>query len=180
MPALDRIDRQIMQILNQDARTASSEIARQVGIPERTVHNRIHRLQDGGYMQAVAVVNPKAFGYTLAVDIFCEIELGQMAQATETLAAMPEISYIAISTGDQDLSIQALFKDIEEMQEFITGKLHQVPGMRRTRTVLIPRIVKDTYHWLPPEEYFASSGKRSESEKDGNPDQNSKTGQVEP
>lgn len=170
MPALDRIDRQIMQILNQDARTPSSEIARQVGIPERTVHNRIHRLQDGGYIHAVAVVNPKAFGYTLAVDIFCEIELGQMAQATEMLAAMPEISYIAISTGDQDLSIQALFKDIEEMQDFITGKLHQVPGMRRTRTVLIPRIVKDTYHWLPPEEYFTSSGKRSESEKDANPD----------
>jgi Lrp/AsnC family transcriptional regulator for asnA, asnC and gidA len=154
------IDRQIMQILNQDARTPSSEIARQVGVPERTVHNRIHRLQEGGYMHAIAVVNPKAFGYTLAVDIFCEIELGHMAQAAEALIDMPEISYIAISTGDQDLSIQALFKDIEEMQDFITHKLHQVPGMRRTRTVLIPRIIKDTYHWLPPVEIFSANGKR--------------------
>ena len=159
MPALDMIDRQILQILNQDARTPSSEIARRVAIPERTVHNRIHRLQEGGYVQAIAVVNPRAFGYTLAVDIFCEIELGQMFQAAEMLAAMPEISYIAISTGDQDLSIQALFKDIDEMQDFITHKLHQVPGMRRTRTVLIPRIVKDTYHWLPPEECFLSPDK---------------------
>jgi Lrp/AsnC family transcriptional regulator for asnA, asnC and gidA len=151
------IDRQIIQILNQNARTPSAEISRTVGIPERTVHNRIHRLVDGGFIQAIAVVNPKAFGYTLAVDIFCEIEMGQIAQATEALKAMPEISYIAISTGDQDLSIQALFKDIEDMQDFITYKLHQVPGMHRSRTVLIPRIAKDTYQWLPPEEYFNSN-----------------------
>ncbi len=153
MPAPDMIDRKIIEILNQDARTASSEIARRVDIPERTVHNRIRRLQEGGYIHPIAVVNPKAFGYTLAVDIFCEVEVGQMVQATEALVAMPEISYIAISTGDQDLSIQGLFKDIEEMQEFITTKLHQVPGMRRTRTVLIPRILKDTYQWMPPDDY---------------------------
>jgi Lrp/AsnC family transcriptional regulator, regulator for asnA, asnC and gidA len=165
LPALDQIDRQIMQILNRNARTPSIEIARQVGVPERTVHNRIHRLQEGGFIQVVAVVNPKAFGYSLAVDIFCEIEVGQMGKAAEALIDMPEISYLAISTGDQDLSIQALFKDIEEMQDFITHKLHQVPGMRRTRTVLIPRIMKDTYHWLPPAEYF-SEGKRNPDGKD--------------
>ena len=154
MPALDLIDRQIIQILNQDARAASAEIARQVGIPERTVHNRLHRLLEGGFIKAVAVVNPRAFGYALAVDIFCTVDLGRMEEATEALRAMPEISYIAISTGDQDLSIQALFKSIEEMQDFITQKMHQVPGMQRTRTVLIPRIVKDTHQWLPPEESF--------------------------
>ena len=65
-----------MQILNQDARTSSAEIARQVGIPERTVYHRIRRLVEGNYIKTVAVVNPKAFGYTLAVDIFCEIESG--------------------------------------------------------------------------------------------------------
>jgi Lrp/AsnC family transcriptional regulator, regulator for asnA, asnC and gidA len=166
LPVLDRVDHQIIQILNQDARTSSANIARLVNIPERTVHHRIRRLLEGGYIRAVAVVNPKAFGYSIAVDIFCEIELDQMQQATAALMDMPEISYMAISTGDQDLSIQALFKDIDEMQDFITRKLHQVPGMRRTRTVLIPRIVKDTYHWLPPEEHFSSTSKRPENSQD--------------
>jgi Lrp/AsnC family transcriptional regulator, regulator for asnA, asnC and gidA len=158
LSALDLLDRQIMQILNQDARTSSAEIARQVGIPERTVYHRIKRLVDGGYMKSVAIINSKAFGFTLAVDIFCEIEVGQVDQATDALKAMPEISYIALSTGDQDLSIQALFKDIEEMEAFITRKLPQVPGIRRSRTVLLPRILKDTHQWLPPVESF-SSGK---------------------
>lgn len=169
MQTLDMTDRQIMQILNQDARTTSAEIARQVGIPERTVYHRIKRLVDGGYMRSVAVINPKAFGFTLAVDIFCEVEIGQMDQAIEALKAMPEISYLALSTGDQDLSIQALFKDIEEMEEFITRKLPQVPGMRRSRTVLLPRILKDTYHWLPPMESF-NNAKNGDS-KTGSGDQ---------
>ena len=172
MQALDKIDLSIMQILNKDARTSSSEIARQVRIPERTVYHRIRRLVEGNYIKTVAVINPKAFGYTLAVDIFCEIELGLINQAAEALLSMPEVSYIAISTGDQDISIQALFKGIEEMQAFITHKLHQVPGMRRTRTVLIPRILKDTYQWLPPEENFDHELKRAVnvigSSKDGN------------
>jgi len=153
-----------MQILNKDARTSSSEIARQVRIPERTVYHRIRRLLEGNYIKTVAVINPKAFGYTLAVDIFCEIELGLINQAAEALLSMADVSYIAISTGDQDISIQALFKGIEEMQAFITHKLHQVPGMRRTRTVLIPRILKDTYQWLPPEENFDHELKRAVNE----------------
>jgi Lrp/AsnC family transcriptional regulator for asnA, asnC and gidA len=147
---LDCIDRRIIEVLNQDARQSSASIARQVGIPERTVHNRIKRLVEANIMKTVAVVNPRAFGYQMAVDIFCELDVGFYPQAMEELLKMPEISYIAISTGDQDVSLQAIFRNSDEMQDFITHKLHQVPGMRRTRTVLIPRILKDTYEWLPP------------------------------
>jgi len=156
LPRLDRIDQLILQALSVDARLSSSQISRKIGVAERTVHNRIRRLIEQDVFRPVAVINPAAFGYTLAVDIFCELEVGYQSQALAAIEAMPEITYIAISTGDQDLSLQALFKDSSEMQEFITHKLHQVPGMRRTRTVLIPSIIKDTYQWLPPAEAFSS------------------------
>jgi Lrp/AsnC family transcriptional regulator for asnA, asnC and gidA len=147
---LDRLDKAIIAFLNQDARTPSSHIARELGMAERTIHNRIKRLIQTGIIQPVAVVNPSAFGYNLAVDIFCEVEVGYQDQAVNAILEMPEVSYLALSTGDQDINLQALFKDGDEIQAFITNKLHQVPGMRRTRAVLIPRILKDTYQWLPP------------------------------
>jgi DNA-binding Lrp family transcriptional regulator len=117
-------------------------------------------------IQPVAVVNPAAFGYTLAVDIFCELEMGYQQSVVEAILSFPQVSYLAISTGDQDISLQAIFKDSEEMHEFITRQLHHVPGIRRTRTVLIPRILKDTYQWLPPDDVMekTSSGR----ELDGN------------
>lgn len=151
MSKIDPLNKAIITLLNRDARMPSSQIARQLGVSERTVHHRVKRLIESGIIQPVGAVNPAAFGYTLAVDIFCELELGMQTQVVEAILAMPQVSYLAISTGDQDISVQALFKNSDEMHEFITRHLHQVPGIRRTRTVLIPRILKDTYQWLPPE-----------------------------
>jgi Lrp/AsnC family transcriptional regulator, regulator for asnA, asnC and gidA len=147
---LDRLDKAIITFLNRDARTPSAHIARELGVADRTVHHRIQRLIELNIIQPVAVVNPAKFGFNLAVDIFCELEVGYQEQAVKAILDMPEVSYLALSTGDPDISLQALFKNGDEMQEFITNKLHQIPGMRRTRAVLIPRILKNTYEWLPP------------------------------
>jgi DNA-binding Lrp family transcriptional regulator len=118
-------------------------------------------------LRIIGVVNPLSFGYTLAVDIFCELDVGFHHQALEEILKMPEICYVAISTGDQDISLQAIFKSSEEMQTFITRKLHQVPGMRRTKTVLIPRIIKDTYEWIPPGDTFNGSQRSGKPSGDG-------------
>jgi Lrp/AsnC family transcriptional regulator, regulator for asnA, asnC and gidA len=151
---LTRLDQAIIQRLNQNARLTSSEIARALQVAERTVRHRMNRLITAGVINPVAVVNPAAFGYTLVVDIFCEVDVAAQIEITEAIAALPEVSYLAYFTGDQDISFQALFKNSEEMHYFITNRLHQIPGIRRTRTVLVPRIVKDTYQWLPPDEEF--------------------------
>jgi DNA-binding Lrp family transcriptional regulator len=149
---IDPLDKTIITLLNKNARMPSAHIARELGVSERTVNNRIQRLIATRVIQPIAVVNPTAFGFTLTVDIFCELEVGLENLAIEAILSMPEVSYIAVSTGDQDISLQAFFRDSEAMHEFITHKLHQVPGMRRTRTILLPRIIKDTYQWLPPDE----------------------------
>jgi Lrp/AsnC family transcriptional regulator for asnA, asnC and gidA len=160
---IDRLDQAIISFLNRDARMPSARIARSLGVSERTIHHRIKRLIANDVIRPTAVVNPAAFGYTLAVDIFCELEVGNQEQAVEAILAMPEVSYLALSTGDQDISLQAVFKSSTEMHDFITQQLHQVPGMRRTRIVLIPRIVKDSYQWLPPGECFTDpDGARAE------------------
>jgi len=149
---MDNLDRAIISLLHQDARIPSAEVARKLDQPARTVQNRIQRLVDQGVIQPVAVINPASFGYTLVVDVSCEIEAGYLDQAIEKILQMPNVIYLAISTGDQDINLQAVFRDSDEMHLFITHQLHQVVGMRRTRTVMLPRILKDSYQWLPPKE----------------------------
>lgn len=132
----------------------SAQIARFLGVPERTIRLRVNQLIERGIIKPIAVVNASHFGYDLVVDIFCEVDITQRESVLDALMSMPEISYIAFSTGEQDLSIQALFKNSSSMNDFITHKLYQIPGIRRTRTVLVPQIFKDTYQWLPPQEQF--------------------------
>ena len=154
MAHLDVTDHAIIKVLNENARASSAQIARKLKISDRTVRNRINRLIKRNIIKPIAVVNPSAFGFLLAVDIFCELEMGTQEDAIASISRMEEVSYLAYSTGEADISIQAIFKNSEEMHEFITLKLHRVPGIRRTRTVLVPRIVKETYEWVPPDHSF--------------------------
>jgi Lrp/AsnC family transcriptional regulator for asnA, asnC and gidA len=154
MANFDQLDQVILKLLSRDGRMPSAQIAHQLGKSARTIQHRIQKLIDQNAIQIAAVPNPFAFGYTLTVDIYCELEVGYQEQALQALLDMPQITYLALSTGDQDINLQAIFKDSADMQDFITNRLHQVPGMRRTRTVLIPRVLKDTHQWLPKDSDF--------------------------
>jgi Lrp/AsnC family transcriptional regulator for asnA, asnC and gidA len=147
-------DRKILILLNQDARRPSSQIAHSLGISERTVRNRIKRLVAEGVITPIGVVNPSVFGYSMVVDIFCQVEIAQRDQVLDTLAHIPEIAYIAFSSGDEDIILRALFKNSNDMNEFLTDRLYQISGLKRTHTVLVPSIIKEVYQWMPPAEDF--------------------------
>jgi Lrp/AsnC family transcriptional regulator for asnA, asnC and gidA len=148
--SFDALDLRIIRLLQSDARLSSAEIARQLGVSERTVRHRITRLTNAQAIIPTVVVNPKVFGYQTAVDVFCEVEVHLMEQVSRALARLPEVNYVAFSTGDQDLSIQALLESTDRVYDFIQ-EVARVPGVRRTRTVLVPRVIKDTYMWTPPD-----------------------------
>ena len=147
--SFDALDLRIIRLLQSDARLSGAVIARCLGVSERTVRNRIDRLTQSDAIIPTVVINPKAFGYQTAVDVFCEVEAHLMEQVSHALACLPEVNYVAFSTGDQDISIQALLESSDLVYDFVQ-KVARVPGVRRTRTVLVPRVIKDTYMWTPP------------------------------
>jgi Lrp/AsnC family transcriptional regulator for asnA, asnC and gidA len=150
---LDLLDRSIIRLLQQDGRVAAADIARRLEVSERTVRNRIARMREQGAVLSTLVVNPKYFGYQMAVDVFCEVDMVQMKEVGNALRQLPEVNYVAYSTGDQDISIQAVLESSDAVYDFVQ-RLSRIPGIERTRTVLVPRILKDTYEWIPPEEDF--------------------------
>ena len=152
------LDRQIIRLLQSDGRMSSSEIARHLDVSERTVRHRIDRMVEQNVILPTVVVNHKHFGYPLAVDIFCEVEINRIEEVGNKLKQYSEINYIAYSFGDQDISIQALFGSTDTAFAFIQ-KLANIPGVQRTKTVLVPRIIKNTYEWVPPEADFAEYSK---------------------
>jgi Lrp/AsnC family transcriptional regulator for asnA, asnC and gidA len=155
--SLDILDRRIICFLQRDGRLSSSEIARQLNIPVRTVRNRIYQMIDRKDIHPTVIVNRENFGYRMAVDIFCQVEINKIDEVSEILKSFHEINYIAYSFGDQDISIQALVEDSDKALEFIR-KLAGIPEIQRTKTVLVPRILKNTYEWLPPEADFSPNG----------------------
>lgn len=149
---LDETDRKIIDCLLTDGRMSSTEIARRLGpVSERTVRYRIDRLVDRGVIQIGAIVNPRAVGYSVTADIWIEVAPDRLRDVADSLAQLPEVSYVAYSTGERDLSVQAYARDNEDLHAFVSDVVGRIPGVTRTSTMLVPLKVKDVHQWRVPE-----------------------------
>ena len=149
--AVDAIDRIIVQLLIDDGRMSSADIARRIGdISERSVRYRLERLTQTGIVRIAPIVSPKALGYTVTADVFIEVEPGQIMTVARRMAEFECVTYVACSTGASDLSIQIVATDNEELYRFVVEIVGNVPGVRKTTTVLLPLVLKDVYQWPIP------------------------------
>jgi DNA-binding Lrp family transcriptional regulator len=155
IPALfDALDYHIIQQLRKDARVSASDIARELNANERTIRKRIDRLVELGAMRLTAVVDPKTFGYNISVDIFLEVDPNQETEILEKFKTMPHITYIAYGEGSKDLSIEARFKDAEEMSAFLRHTIYKIPGVTVKGHALVPGILRNIDEWMPPADDF--------------------------
>jgi Lrp/AsnC family transcriptional regulator for asnA, asnC and gidA len=160
---LDRIDREIIRLLNEDGRMSSAEIARRLdGVPPRSISHRVERLIARDIINVKAIVNPLALGYDVLADVLIEVEPGCVRKVADTVARFPQVSYVACGTGETDVSVSLRVRSNEELFDFVTEQLGRIPGVRRTQTHLLPVKLKDIDTWLPPNVLDASEGDDSE------------------
>ena len=148
----DKIDVRIVNILLEDGRMPAAEIARHIGdISERAVRYRIDRMVTEGVIRVSAVARPQAFGLTTIADVWLEVESDRILEVAKKMAEFDNVSYVACSIGETDVSIQIVAKDTSEIYHFVTEVVRKVPGVRKTTTSIVPLIIKDVYQWRIPE-----------------------------
>jgi Lrp/AsnC family transcriptional regulator for asnA, asnC and gidA len=152
MYEIDKVDLKIVNLLLEDGRKSASEIARQLGdVSERAVRYRVERLIEEGVIRLSAVVRPEAFGMLVKADVFLEVESDRIREVAQKMVEYENVTYVACSIGETDVSIQVVAKDTDEVYRFITETIRKVPGVRRTTTSIVPVILKDVYQWRVPE-----------------------------
>lgn len=152
MSKFDKTDRLIINMLVEDGRASSAEIARQLGdVTERTVRYRIDRLLREGFIQICAVPNPKLLGFNVTADVFIEVESDQIFEVARSLAEHECISYVAFSIGEMDVSVQIVAGSTDEVYSFVTEVIRKILGVRKTTTSIVPMVLKDIHHWRVPE-----------------------------
>jgi Lrp/AsnC family transcriptional regulator for asnA, asnC and gidA len=150
---LDAVDHAIVSLLVEDGRMSSAEITRRVGhVSERAVRYRIERLIRSGVIRIGAVVDPPAVGYPVIGDVLIDVAPGQIQDVAAHIVDLENVSYVAGSVGDGDLSVQICARDTEELLRLVNEVVGKIEGVTRTRTVMVPWKLKDVYQWdIPPE-----------------------------
>lgn len=151
MYEIDKTDLGIVNLLLENGRMSASEIARRLGnVSERAIRYRIERMLEENVMQIGVVVRPDAFGLPIRADVWLEVESDHIREVAQKMAEYENVTYVACSIGENDISIQVVAKDTDEVYQFVTETVRKVPGVRRTTTSIVPLVLKDVYQWRVP------------------------------
>jgi Lrp/AsnC family transcriptional regulator for asnA, asnC and gidA len=148
----DNLDWKIIQLLMDDGRLSSADIARMLGdISSRMVTNRINILTREGVINIRSVVDPEKVGYCVLADVFIEVEPGRLQDVTEELQGYSQISYLALAIGEMDILVSIRARELDELYDFVVETIGKIPGVRHTKTFPLPAQIKDITSWLPVE-----------------------------
>ena len=144
---IDRIDLQIINILNTDGRTPFSQIAKKLGVSTGMIRQRYHRLVQDGVLQVVAVTNPLLMGFTTMAQIGVKVDVGRLQEIADQIASFDEVIYLVLITGSYDLHLEIVCRDKTHLLDFLTNKLHSVEGIKDSETFICMKIAKEVYTW---------------------------------
>jgi len=141
---IDNTDRQILDILQKDARISNAEVARQVGLAPSAVLERIRKLEDRGIIRGYHTdVDPRALDFGLTV--FVAVRTGECGgEAEQMLAAIPEVLEVHDVAGEDCYWIKVRTKDTEALSRLLREKIKPIPTVLGTRTTLVLQTFKET------------------------------------
>jgi Lrp/AsnC family transcriptional regulator, regulator for asnA, asnC and gidA len=148
---LDDLDLQIVDRLRENGRQTNQEVATRLGVSEATVRKRVRELTLAGVMRVVAITDPHQLGFGIDVNFAIQVDPQRLLDVADELAAMPEVSYLGITSGASNVVAAALFHGVGDLLEFLSGKLGHVAGIRKIETTHVLKVVKRRYDWIMPE-----------------------------
>ena len=143
---LDRIDRKILSILQEDGRIANLKLAEAVALSPTAVLARVQRLTREGYILGYeARLNPMKLGAGMLV--FVEVLLDRTTpnvfdQFKAAVQVHPEIMECHMVAGGFDYLLKTRMADMAAYRAFAGRVLWQLPGVRETRTYAVMEEVK--------------------------------------
>ena len=145
---LDRIDRRILEVLQEDGRISNVALARKVNLTPTPCLERVRRLERDGYIRGYSArLDPELVGAGLLV--YAEITLTHTARdafrefRNEALK-LPQILDCHLVSGNFDYLIKARVRDMQEYREFLGDKLLSLPGVNGSRSYVVMEEVKET------------------------------------
>jgi DNA-binding Lrp family transcriptional regulator len=133
----DEVDRLILGELSADGRASFEGIAREVGVSEWQVRQRVGRLLELEAVRIMAIANPRSLGFQTNALIGVVATTGSsLEELADHLAGLPSISYVAICAGRFDIFLEAICVDEEDLLRVLDTEVRTAPGVARVETFL--------------------------------------------
>ena len=148
MESLDKTDRQILALLQENAQLTMQEIGQRINLSKTPVHERIKRLEREGFIDRyVTIVNKKKLGNLLLV--YCHVTLDKQTRDTfadfnKAINDMPEVLECCLVSGTFDYLLKIIIRDMENYNRFYQERLSVIPGILHISSFFVMDEVKST------------------------------------
>jgi len=145
--SIDKIDRNLLRLLQADGRRSNQELAEAANISPATCHRRIQRLVACGAITGFrAAIDPAvvALGTLVMVGVVLDRSTPESFAAFEgAVVGMKEVLDCNLVAGDFDYLLKIRVRDIADFNALHGQRLLTLPGVRQTRTFFVMKEVKE-------------------------------------
>ncbi len=146
---IDRIDRRILELLQQDGGLSNQELAARVGLSPSPCLRRVKALEEAGIiLNRVTLLDRKKLGLDLTVLILIGMDrhTPERFEEFETkVAELPEVQECYLITGqDADYMLKVVVPDMDAYHVFLLNKITRIPGVSGVHSSFVLRRVIDS------------------------------------
>ncbi|AYY11782.1 Lrp/AsnC family transcriptional regulator [Actinobacteria bacterium YIM 96077] len=135
---LDDIDHSILAELQRDGRMSIRTLAERVHVSRANAYARVNRLlSDGVITGFAAMIDAERAGLGTSAYVLLSIQQNTWREVAAALSTVPYIEHYALVGGDFDVLTLVRAPNNAELRHVVLERLHEVPGVRSTRTWLI-------------------------------------------
>jgi Lrp/AsnC family leucine-responsive transcriptional regulator len=143
---IDPTDREILRLLQQNARMSNAEIARQIGMAPSAIFQRVRKLEERGVIIGYrSALNTRALGFGLVA--FIMVQTGDSARSHDTaglLAALPEVQEVHRVVGEDCFIVKVRVRDTDALAHLLENDIQSIPSIASTRTTIVVKTIKET------------------------------------
>lgn len=134
---LDRLDKQILKMIADDARVPFLEVARVCEVSGAAIHQRIQKLTTMGILKGSQfIIDPEKIGYETCAFVGLNLKNPEtFDDAVEKLRDIPEVVECHYTTGNYDLFLKIFAKNNHDLLEIIHDKLQPL-GLARSESII--------------------------------------------
>lgn len=150
--ALDKIDKKILNTLQENGKITNSKLSKIVGISAPATLERVKRLEQSGVISYfTAVVDPEKIGLSIMAMVSISLSLSNLSSVPsikERFAALDEVIECYQLAGANDFILKVVAKDIKTYAQFMNDKLTQIEGIQVIQSSFILDNVKEKRKFL--------------------------------
>lgn len=143
---LDSFDLKLVALLQLDVHRPIADVAEEVGLSTPACYRRIRRLREAGVIEReIAIIRARTLGWPLSLIVMVTLDREgprTLEEMRQVLSAEPEVLEAWNVTGDDDLCVRIVARDMESYDELAQRLFVANERVRSFRTLVVIREVK--------------------------------------